>query len=247
MEFKTFNEAFAYYRKTLGPGETFTWNGNSYSTNTADDKTYVVDGEEIIVPLEEQETFSSVYPNAALQTDSSNETERNTQEEVTNSGEFNFPLIVATNVDGTTRVNTDVVYPQTEEEYYDDYVNFYQNEENSDAENFIEEEVSQYDVSEAENIELQDESAEDVIDMMAATIQNNEIQETNQHNTEQNLLENLNALQQSSPDLINNLSREQQLDLATHISTGAGSYLTWDGWTPAQKLSLPLSNQQLLN
>ena len=247
MEFKTFNEAFAYYRKTLGPGETFTWNGNSYSTNTADDKTYVVDGEEIIVPLEEQETFSSVYPNAALQTDNSNETEQNTQEEVTNSGEFNFPLIVATNVDGTTRVNTDVVYPQTEEEYYDDYVNFYQNEENSDAENFIEEEVSQYDVSEAENIELQDESAEDVIDMMAATIQNNEIQETNQHNTEQNLLENLNALQQSSPDLINNLSREQQLDLATHISTGAGSYLTWDGWTPAQKLSLPINNQQLLN
>ena len=33
----TFNEAFKKKRSELGPGKTFTWNGNSYSTNTAED------------------------------------------------------------------------------------------------------------------------------------------------------------------------------------------------------------------
>ena len=33
----TFNEAFKKKRGELGPGKTFTWNGNSYSTNTAED------------------------------------------------------------------------------------------------------------------------------------------------------------------------------------------------------------------
>lgn len=34
---KSFREAFAAARKAKGPGATFTWNGKSYSTNTADD------------------------------------------------------------------------------------------------------------------------------------------------------------------------------------------------------------------
>ena len=33
----TFNEAFKKKRSELGPGKTFTWKGNSYSTNTAED------------------------------------------------------------------------------------------------------------------------------------------------------------------------------------------------------------------
>ena len=33
----TFNEAFKKKRSELGPGKTFTWRGNSYSTNTAED------------------------------------------------------------------------------------------------------------------------------------------------------------------------------------------------------------------
>lgn len=34
----SFNEAFAHYRKKLGKGKTFTWNGKKYTTNRADDK-----------------------------------------------------------------------------------------------------------------------------------------------------------------------------------------------------------------
>ncbi len=33
----TFQQAFAKARALYGPGETFVWNGNEYSTNTADD------------------------------------------------------------------------------------------------------------------------------------------------------------------------------------------------------------------
>jgi len=33
----TFPEAFKKKRSELGPGKTFTWRGNSYSTNTAED------------------------------------------------------------------------------------------------------------------------------------------------------------------------------------------------------------------
>lgn len=33
----TFGEAFKKKRSELGPGKTFTWKGNSYSTNTAED------------------------------------------------------------------------------------------------------------------------------------------------------------------------------------------------------------------
>ena len=64
MEFKNFNEAYAHYREKLGPGEEFEWKGSKYSTTHEDDKTYIVDGEDIIVPAESLTNFQIAYPDA---------------------------------------------------------------------------------------------------------------------------------------------------------------------------------------
>ena len=51
VKFKDFNEAHSYYSKTLGSGETFTYNNKKFSTNRADDRVYTMkDGTETIVP-----------------------------------------------------------------------------------------------------------------------------------------------------------------------------------------------------
>ena len=36
-----FAKAYAIAREALGPGQTFTWNGNQYSTNTAEENANV--------------------------------------------------------------------------------------------------------------------------------------------------------------------------------------------------------------
>ena len=120
MEFKTFPEAFSYYRKTLGPGETFTWNGNSYSTNSDDDSTFNIDGEDVIVPAEDLEDFNLQFPNAQQVNKKEPPTSDADRKEANSSPNLNLiPFITYDN--GNTSLVTSQG-PLTEQDHYDKLV-----------------------------------------------------------------------------------------------------------------------------